>query len=177
MEYIPRSREAPTGESQFPQPFLAKVTSFTCPLAFLVEWSVAFPLPRLILARPRFETVPDRWHGVGVRVERRDAHAHLTPASFNADFSAVAHDQGLLNPSRTVWFDASLCLPTSTGVPSSTSVASKNRSFGPSFASHLDHSPRCVHARGVILSKDGRLRLMWNFAIPIFSISSDHDSP
>src|SRR6266436_10371636 len=52
-------------------------------------------------------------------------------------FSAVAHDQGLLNPSRTAWFDASLCLPTSRGLPSSTSVASKNRSFGPPFASHI----------------------------------------
>jgi hypothetical protein len=63
--------------------------------------------------------------------------SQLTPASFNADFSAVAHDQGLLNPSRTAWFDASLCLPTSRGLPSSTSVASKNRSFDPSFASHI----------------------------------------
>jgi hypothetical protein len=42
-----------------------------------------------------------------------------------------------LNPSRTAWFDASLCLPTSRGLPSSTSVASKNRSIGPSFASHI----------------------------------------
>jgi Cobalamin-5-phosphate synthase len=39
--------------------------------------------------------------------------------------------QGLLNPSRTAWFDANLCLPTSRGLPS------KNRSFGPSFASHI----------------------------------------
>jgi hypothetical protein len=63
--------------------------------------------------------------------------SQLTPASFYADFSAVAHDRGLLNPSRTAWFDASLCLPTPRGLPSSTSVASKNRSIDPSFASHI----------------------------------------
>jgi hypothetical protein len=73
-----------------------------------------------------------------MRIQRfNTSPSQLTPASFNADFSAVAHDQGLLNPSRTAWFDASLCLPTSRGLPSSTSVASKKRSVGPTFASHI----------------------------------------
>jgi len=52
-------------------------------------------------------------------------------------FSAVAHDQGLLNLSRTARFDACLCQPTSRSLPSSTSAAPKNRSFDPSFTSHL----------------------------------------
>ena len=75
--------------------------------------------------------------------------SQLTPASFYADFSAVAHDQGLLNPSRTAWFDASLCLPTSRGLPSSTSVASKNRSIDPSFASHITAIIAGSHRMGI----------------------------
>src|ERR1019366_5251633 len=63
--------------------------------------------------------------------------SQLPPASFSADFSAVAHDRSLLNSSRTAWFDACLCRPTSRGLPSSSSVAPKNRSFSPSFTSHL----------------------------------------
>jgi hypothetical protein len=54
--------------------------------------------------------------------------SQLLPASFNADFSAVAHDRSLLNFSRTAWFDACLCRPTSRGLPSSPSVAPKNPS-------------------------------------------------
>ena len=55
----------------------------------------------------------------------------------HADFSAVAHDRGLLSSSRTAWFDACLCRPTPRGLPSSPSVAPKNRSFSPSFTSHI----------------------------------------
>src|ERR1700675_1852035 len=62
--------------------------------------------------------------------------SQLPPDSFSAAFSAVAHDRGLLNSSRTAWFDACLCRPTPRGLPSSTSVAPKNRSFSPSFTSH-----------------------------------------
>jgi len=59
--------------------------------------------------------------------------SQLSPAGFNADFSAVAHDQGLLNLSRTAWFDACLCQPAPRGLPSSPSVVGKNRSIGSSF--------------------------------------------
>jgi hypothetical protein len=59
--------------------------------------------------------------------------SQLPPASFSADFSAVAHDRGLLSSSRTAWFDVCLCQPTSRGLPSSFSVVQKNRSFGSSF--------------------------------------------
>src|ERR1017187_9134428 len=71
--------------------------------------------------------------------------SQLPPASFSADFSAVAHDRSLLNFSRTAWFDACLCRPTSRGLPSSSSVAPKNRSFSPSFTSHL-HTSREISA-------------------------------
>src|SRR5262249_50721316 len=54
-----------------------------------------------------------------------------------ADFSAVAHDRSLLSSSRTAWFDACLCQPTPRDLPSSHSVAPKNRSFSPSFTSHI----------------------------------------
>src|ERR1700722_18083824 len=59
--------------------------------------------------------------------------SQLSPAGFNADFSAVAHHHDLLNRSSTAWFDACLCQPTPRGLPSSPSVAGKNRSVGPSF--------------------------------------------
>jgi hypothetical protein len=59
--------------------------------------------------------------------------SQLSPASFNADFSAVAHDQNLLGSSRTAWFDACLCRPTPRGLPSSPSVVGKNRSLSSSF--------------------------------------------
>jgi hypothetical protein len=44
---------------------------------------------------------------------------------------------GPFEPSRTAWFDACFCQPTSRGLPSSASVASKSRSFASSFTSHL----------------------------------------
>jgi len=40
--------------------------------------------------------------------------------------SAVAHDQSLLNPSRTAWFEACLCQPTLRGLPSSSITATES---------------------------------------------------
>ncbi|MDB6089642.1 MAG: hypothetical protein JWN85_2426 [Gammaproteobacteria bacterium] len=57
----------------------------------------------------------------------------LSPDSFNAAFSAVAHDRNVLGSSRTAWFDACLCQPAPRGLPSSPSVVGKNRSISSSF--------------------------------------------
>jgi hypothetical protein len=72
-------------------------------------------------------------------LHQRFIYIHLLSSHLpaNADFSAVAHDRGLLSSSRTAWFDACLCRPISRDLPSSTSVAPKRRSFSPSFTSHL----------------------------------------
>jgi len=51
-------------------------------------------------------------------------------------FQQLLTTRGLLSPSRTAWFDACLCQPTSRGLPSSPSVAPRNPSLCSSFASH-----------------------------------------
>ena len=60
----------------------------------------------------------------------------LTCRPLRADFSAVAHHQGLLNHSGTAWFEASFCTPAPRGLPSSPPAALGSRSFGLPFTSH-----------------------------------------
>src|SRR5450756_185715 len=83
--------------------------------------------------------------------------SQLPPDSFSAAFSAVAHDRGLLNSSRTAWFDACLCRPTPRGLPSSTSVAPKRRSLALRFTSHLLRTTGMIER---VMSKD-EVRLVW----------------
>jgi len=92
------------------------------------------PAPPARTYRPRF-----RQRLLFSMLHQRFIYIHLLSSHLpaNADFSAVAHDRGLLSSSRTAWFDACLCRPTSRDLPSSTSVAPKRRSFSPSFTSHL----------------------------------------
>jgi hypothetical protein len=92
------------------------------------------PAPPARTYRPRF-----RQRLLFSMLHQRFICIHLLSSHLpaNADFSAVAHDRGLLSSSRTAWFDACLCRPTSRGLPSSTSVAPKRRSFSPSFTSHI----------------------------------------
>jgi hypothetical protein len=92
------------------------------------------PAPPARTYRPRF-----RQRLLFSMLHQRFIYIHLLSSHLpaNADFSAVAHDRCLLSSSRTAWFDACLCRPTSRDLPSSTSVAPKRRSFSPSFTSHI----------------------------------------